>query len=203
LFCDIAGFTHIGANVSLDDLGQFLRAYYAILDECISKFPGLYKVETIGDAYMVCGGAPTQSPLFAVELASFAMLALAAVNRDLKSPLDDTPITIRVGINAGPLGAGVLGNVMPRYCFFGDCVNVASRMESEGEPGRIQCSAAYCNLLRLQEQEQEAEQEAKAETQGKGKLKEGEAHSAFVFDLRGTIKIKGKDDMETYWLTSA
>ena len=189
----MVGFTHIGSSVSPDALGRFLRAYYTILDECIRKFPSLYKVETIGDAYMVCGGATIQSPLFAVDLASFAVLAIAAVYRDLKSPIDGTPIAIRVGINAGPLGAGVLGNIMPRYCFFGDCVNVAARLESLGEPGRIQCSAAYCDLLRIQE----------AEAQVKGEVKEEEARSAFACVLRGTIEIKGKDDMDTYWLSSA
>jgi len=174
-FSDVEGFTTICAQVTPIQVVHMLNDLYTVMDYCTSLFP-LYKVETIGDAYMLVGGLPTRDPKHAQHIADFALLVRSAVQA-VKSPIDGSPIRIRIGLHSGPVMAGVVGNLMPRYCLFGDTVNTASRMESNGTAGLIHCSAKTAQILL--------------------------AAGRHQVTKRGDIEVKGKGIMTTYWLDAA
>eukprot|EP01035_Chromulina_nebulosa_P017134 gene17134-22648_t len=174
-FSDVVGFTYICANVPPIMVVQMLNELYTVMDYCCSIFP-LYKVETIGDAYMVVGGLIEKDLEHAQRVADFALTVQAAVAM-VKSPYDGTPLKLRMGIHSGPVLAGVVGNLMPRYCLFGDTVNTASRMESNGEANRIHCSEVVADMLIESNQ--------------------------YTLTKRGDIEVKGKGNMTTYWLEGA
>jgi class 3 adenylate cyclase/DNA-binding NarL/FixJ family response regulator len=174
-FSDVEGFTTICSQVTPAGVVQMLNDLYTVMDYCTSLFP-VYKVETIGDAYMLVGGLPVRDPNHAQSIADFALLVRHAVN-SVKSPVDGSSIRIRIGLHSGPVMAGVVGNLMPRYCLFGDTVNTASRMESNGQPGLIHCSEKTATKL----------------------IESGK----YRVSTRGEIEVKGKGKMTTYWLDCA
>ncbi|XP_069748544.1 guanylate cyclase soluble subunit beta-2 [Narcine bancroftii] len=171
LFSDVVTFTNICAICEPIQIVHMLNAMYSQFDR-ITSVHNVYKVETIGDAYMVVGGVPIPVSSHAERVANFA-LGMRIAARKVKNPVTGDPIQIRVGIHSGPVLAGVVGEKMPRYCLFGDTVNTASRMESHGLPGKIHLSAMANRAL-----------------QKKG----------FEIVERGAITVKGKGKMTTYFL---
>ncbi|KAL6723742.1 hypothetical protein Aduo_018716 [Ancylostoma duodenale] len=134
----------------------------------------VYKVETIGDAYMVVGGVPDPCDNHSERVLNVS-IGMLMESKLVLSPITHKPIKIRVGVHAGPVVAGVVGMKMPRYCLFGDSVNVANKMEACGVPVKIHVSEpAKNNALR--------------------------SNQNFVFVDRGMTDIKGKGLMYTYFL---
>ncbi|GLI63097.1 hypothetical protein VaNZ11_006001 [Volvox africanus] len=153
LFADCVGFTSMcHAATPLTVMG-FLNQLYSRFDDMIDIYK-VYKVETIGDCYMVAGGlvaydddgyksviSGTEDPLHAVRVMEFAKAMLRA-SQEVRMPHTGEPVQMRIGLHSGPVTSGVVGDRMPRFCVFGDTVNVASRMESTCRPGCIHVSAA-------------------------------------------------------------
>ncbi|XP_054270745.1 retinal guanylyl cyclase 2-like [Macrosteles quadrilineatus] len=172
-FSDIVGFTTISAYSTPFEVVDLLNDLYTCFDATINAY-NVYKVETIGDAYMVVGGLPVRMSDHANQIATMALDLLHQSGKFKIRHLPYTPLRLRIGLHTGPCCAGVVGLTMPRYCLFGDTVNTASRMESSGAAWRIHISEAT-----------------------KKKLEElGE----FQLEYRGETDIKGKGKMPTYWL---
>jgi class 3 adenylate cyclase len=169
LFADIVEFTQLSASMSPNQLVSVLNETFTVFDQLVDRF-GLEKVKTIGDAYMVVGGMPERSEDHADRVAAMAIELTEAIGRiDAAARLG---ISFRIGINCGPVVAGVIGTKKFIYDVWGDTVNVASRMESLGVPGRIHVSPALRDRL----------------------------VDRFVFESRGVMEVKGKGPTQTYFL---
>ncbi|XP_037093442.1 uncharacterized protein LOC119113198 isoform X2 [Pollicipes pollicipes] len=175
-FSDIVGFTSISAKSSPIQVVTFLNRLYRIFDNRIDRYD-VYKVETIGDAYMCVSGLPVRNgERHVTEVADMSLELIAAVCKFHVPHLPGHLVEIRIGINTGPCVAGVVGTKMPRYCLFGDAVNVASRMESTGEPMKIHLTQTTYEYL--------------------------ERVGSYEMQFRDNIDVKGKGAMATYWLVS-
>ncbi|KAK3089141.1 hypothetical protein FSP39_001199 [Pinctada imbricata] len=138
-FSDIVGFTSLSGSSTAMDVVNLLNKLYITFDSVIEKHD-VYKVETIGDAYMVVSGVPNPTSKHSCEIANMA-LELVEMCRTFVIPhKPGETLKIRVGLHSGSVCAGVVGLKMPRYCLFGDTVNTASRMESNGEAFKIHLS---------------------------------------------------------------
>jgi adenylate cyclase len=169
LFADIAGFTALAARFRPNELVAILNRYFSGYDELAEKY-GVEKIKTIGDAYMAAAGIPQVRDDHATALIRMASEMLEMTGEISRhSGLD---LAIRIGINSGEVTAGVIGKKKFIYDLWGDTVNIASRMESHGLPGRIQVSPRTYHLLKGQ----------------------------FAFEHRGRIEIKGRGELDAYLL---
>jgi len=170
LFADIVGFTRFSSQVSPRDLVALLNEIFSVFDQLSEQY-SLEKIKTIGDAYMVVGGLPMQDPDHVARVAEMALAMQSAIQQFTFH--DRQPIQIRIGINTGPVVAGVIGTKKFIYDLWGDAVNIAHRMESQGEIGRTQVTAATYDRLK----------------------------DKYTFEPRGKVPIRGRGEMHTYWLT--
>ena len=144
IFSDIVGFTTIGSEMAPTDVVSVLNQLFGRFDELAVEH-GLEKIKTIGDGYMAVAGAPLPVADHADRAVRFG-LELVKTTEALGAEVG-VPLRLRVGIHSGPLVAGVIGRDKLAYDLWGDTVNVASRMESQGLPGRVQISAATAERL--------------------------------------------------------
>ncbi|MGH8958276.1 MAG: adenylate/guanylate cyclase domain-containing protein [Acidimicrobiia bacterium] len=149
LFADLVGFTPLTERLAPDEIVELLDGLFSQFDD-IADRRGLEKIKTLGDAYMVVGGLPEPSP-HAVEAAAEMALEMQEVVAHSRAPRGEA-LQLRIGIDVGPVVAGVIGRRKFSYDLWGDTVNTASRMESQGLPGQIQVTLrAYEKLRHLYE----------------------------------------------------
>ncbi|PNH02565.1 Guanylate cyclase soluble subunit beta-2 [Tetrabaena socialis] len=154
LFSDIIGFTSMCTEIPATSVMTFLNRLYSQLDSLCDVY-GVYKVETIGDCYMVAGGLMTRDAdgfmtVRGPEAGVDELHAAKAMQREASRvmlPTTGTPVQMRIGLHSGPVTSGIVGSKMPRFCLFGDTVNTASRMESTCPPGAVHVSAATRECL--------------------------------------------------------
>uniref|UniRef100_A0A8C2DU89 Guanylate cyclase n=1 Tax=Cyprinus carpio TaxID=7962 RepID=A0A8C2DU89_CYPCA len=175
-FSDIVCFTTLCHHSTPMEVVDMLNDIYKNFDSILDHHD-VYKVETIGDAYMVASGLPRRNGnRHAVDICLMALDILEFMGTYQLRHLPGIPLWIRIGIHSGPCAAGVVGNKMPRYCLFGDTVNTASRMESTGLPLRIHVSESTIKILQRTD-------------------------CQFECEHRGETYLKGKGKEMTYWLT--
>ncbi len=169
MFADIVNFTQVAANMSPSQVFTMLNRIFSAFDELAEQY-GLEKIKTIGDAYMVAGGLNEEQANYSAAIADMAVSMRDLLRRDFE--VNAAHLEIRIGIGTGPIVAGVLGKKKFIYDLWGDTVNIASRITSEGVPGMIQCDTTTYHRLA----------------------------TTFDFHEPQTIYLKGKGDMTVYRL---
>ena len=166
LFADIAGFTPLAARLTPEELVRMLDGLFSEFDAIAARH-GLEKIKTIGDAYMVAGGLPVPRADHAEAVVNMALEMRETVGR-----VSSGSLSVRIGIDSGPVVAGVIGRTKFIYDLWGDTVNTASRMESHGVPGQVQLTSRAADAVR----------------------------ERYDVASRGMIDVKGKGPMETFFL---
>jgi class 3 adenylate cyclase len=171
LFVDLAGFTDISKRIGPRQTVRVLDHVFTAFDEIVAR-AGIDRLKTMGDGYLVIGGAgeERQGDLSKAATAAREMIEAVAQAADAYR----LPLALRVGLHVGPVIGGVIGRERPTYDYWGDTLNIASRLEVTGEPGAIHCSEAVYWRLR----------------------------GAYDFEPRGPIELKGYSRVETYYLTA-
>jgi class 3 adenylate cyclase len=171
LFADLVDFTRRSQETTPDRIVLVLDDLFTALDRLAERH-GLEKIKTIGDAYMVVGGLPRPRPDHAEAVAEMALALREEVPRHLDP--EGEPLAVRIGIDTGPVVAGVIGRRKFSYDLWGDTVNTASRMESAGVPGCIQVTERAYRRLR----------------------------DRYCFERRGPVQVKGKGRLVTWFLVA-
>lgn len=171
MFVDIVDFTPLATRMPPAEMINLLNAIFSTFDALVDRH-GVEKIKTSGDAYMVVGGLSIPCSDHLERIAELALDVVASVSQFVRT--DGDPFHLRVGIHAGPVVAGVIGMKKFAYDLWGDTVNIASRMESQGMPNTIQVTQDVYERLK----------------------------DHYLFQPRGEIPVKGKGNIMTYWLTS-
>jgi adenylate cyclase len=169
LFADLVGFTPLTKHLEPVKVVNLLNEIFSHFDSLVEKY-GVEKIRTIGDNYMVAAGVPRPQPDHARRLAQMGLEMQAYIQKKWSN--GNPPIDFRMGINSGPVIGGVIGRKKFVYDIWGDAVNIASRMESQGVAGQIQVTRATYELI----------------------------CDEFLCEPRGVIEIKGRGEMDTYFL---
>jgi adenylate cyclase len=169
LFADLVGFTQLSKGLSAERLVEILDQIFSDFDAIVGA-AGVEKIKTIGDCYMLVGGVPEPRPDHAVAVVQAGFDMLAAMSRINQQ--HGTELQIRVGVNSGPVVAGVIGMHKFTYDLWGNTVNVASRMESTGTPGRVHVSPSTAQHL----------------------------GQHFALEARGSVSVKGIGEVETFFV---
>jgi adenylate cyclase len=169
MFADLVGFTEAAHDLPPEEVVAFLDDLVRTFD-ALADTNGVEKIKTIGDSYMAAAGFDGRAEAGAVAAGRLALAMIEAIAH--QPPLGARKLALRIGIHCGPATAGVIGDTRFSYDIWGDAVNVASRMESHGVPGRTQVSETFCAL----------------------------AGNAFTFEERGATEIKGIGERTTFFL---
>ncbi|KAF8376554.1 gcy-36 [Pristionchus pacificus] len=173
MFSDVPNFAFIVTKCEPKQIVSMLNDLFTRFDRIIGFNENVYKVETVGDCYVTVTGVPEHIDDHA-EILCHTALGMLWESREVKNPLTDEPVLVRIGIHSGPIVAGVIGGDKPKYCMYGNSLSVASSMETHSLPGRIQLSAKA----------------HKCAARG----------GRFEFVSRGRIPIRGRGEMETFFL---
>jgi adenylate cyclase len=172
VFADLVGFTSAARDLPPEEIVGFLDSLVRTFD-ALAEQHGVEKIKIVGDCYMAAAGFDRRAREGAIAIGRFALAILEA--NAAHAPLGGRKLELRVGIHCGPATAGVIGDTRFSYDVWGDCVNVAARMESHGAPGRIQVSEAFRQLTA----------------------------EAFVYEERGVMEVRGIGLTRTYFLRAA
>ncbi len=172
LFADLVGFTQLAASMAPEELVQILSEVFVMFDNVLER-NGCEKIKTIGDCYMMASGLPQERPDHARVAANTAFELLVELNKFNEQ--FRTELRLRIGIHTGPVVAGVIGRKKFAFDIWGDTVNIASRMESHGEAGKIHCTEDFYMLLK----------------------------DDFLFEARGEVEIKGRGTMQTFFMVGS
>jgi len=169
LFADLVGFTKMSQGITARQLVEVLHALFSEFDQLVGE-AGLEKIKTIGDCYMLVGGLPEARDDHAAAVVATGLSMVEAMTRF--NQIHQSDLNMRIGIHSGPVVAGVIGKHKFTYDLWGNTVNVASRMESSGTPGKVHISAQTAELL----------------------------DNSFLLESRGLIQAKGLGEVATYYV---